>query len=422
MARIEIKPSKQLFTGNLIDGRSYLLCIEKHNINKFYWVEPHFKQLIDNVILNRSHPNLAILSKEDVHMLLSLAANKLVEFTIDDELFSNTTLNVTHENEKETNSAEIANNFNTLLYETNSPFSVKLELTTSCNLRCKYCYMRGAKNFLVTSRQWIKVLERLRQLGVVQLDITGGEPLLYEGLSEIVKAADGMGFDTKIYTNGVLIDRFFVDLIKSLRSVDISISFHSVDIDIFERFVQVKGVYSKVINSLEMLSEAGANFSAYIVLTAINEVTIFDTIEYLEKSNIKFDISAFIFPNLYTVSENHEYRPSPEIVANLIKKKYLKERKSKTKCTALKTKFWISCNGDILVCEMYRYFKVGNIFETDLEKIWNSDIADIFRTHISQHISQTSYNCNHCKHNSYCRYCPAFCEIYAQNLGSNIST
>lgn len=416
MAKIEIKPSKQLFTGNLIDGRSYLLCIEKHDINKFYWVEPHFKQLIDRVILNRSHPNLAILSKEDVRMLLSLAANKLVEFTIDDELFSNTTLNVTHEDEKETNSAEIANNFNALLYETNSPFSVKLELTTSCNLRCKYCYMQGAKNILVNSKQWIKVLERLRLLGVVQLDITGGEPLLYEGLSDIVQAADGMGFDTKIHTNGVLINRSFVDIIKKLRSVDICISFHSVDRDIFERFVQVKGVYSKIINSFEILSEARASFSAYIVLTAINEATIFDTIEYLEKAHIKFDISAFIFPNIYTISENHEYHPSSEIVAKLIKKGYLKEKKSKTKCTALKTKFWISSNGDILACEMYRHLKVGNIFETDIGRIWNSDTADSFRTHIAQRISQTSSSCSSCKHSSYCGYCPAFCEIYTYRI------
>ncbi len=415
MARIEIKPSKQFFTGNLVDGRSYALGIENYNINKFYWIEPGLRQLLDNII-SHSEANLATLSKEDVHTLLFLAANGLIEFTVGDELFSYTTLNTSLYAEK-TISTEISNQFYTILYKTNSPFSVKIELTAACNLRCKYCYVRGAKNALVSSKHWIKVLENLRQLGIVQLEFTGGEPLLYEGLSEIVQAADRMGFDTTIYTNGVLINRPFVELIKRNRSVNLKISFHSVDRDIFERFVQVKGAYSKVTDSFNMLLDADAAFSAVIVLTSINEATIFDTIAYLEKAHIKFEISDFIFPNIYAISENHEYRPSSEIVANLIKKKYLIKKKSKTKCSALRTKFWISCNGDILVCEMYRHFKVGNIFETDLEKIWTSNVANDFRNYISQHISQmSSSDCGVCKHSSYCNYCPAFCEIYSKNL------
>lgn len=412
--RMEIRPSKHLFTGNLIYGRPYLLSVESHNINKFYWIEHHFKQLLDNVILNGSLSKV-VLSKEEIYPLLFLAANGLVEFTIDGELFSKIALNA-NLHAKRPSSTKTANQFNAILYKTNSPFSIKLELTTSCNLRCKYCYMRGAKNALVTSRQWIEVLERLRQLGVVRLEITGGEPLLYEDLSEIVQAADGIGFDTTICTNGVLIDSSLAELIKKSRSVDLRISFHSVDRNVFERFVQVKGAYSKVIDSFHMLLDADAPFSAFIVLTSINEATIFDTIAYLEEAHIKFDISAFIFPNLYTTSNNHEYRPSSEIVANLVKKKYLSERRSK--CSALRTKFWISCNGDVFPCEMYRHFKVGNILESACDKIWTSKIANDFR----DHVSQTFSDCDSCKHSSYCGYCPALCEIYSKSLTYNIST
>lgn len=415
--RIEIKPSKHLFTGNLIDGKSYILSVENHNVNKFYWIEPHFKQLLDNMIrdVSLSKVNPLTPSKEATHALLFLAANELVEFTIDGEVFSRIALNA-NLNANKTRSTKTAGRFNAILYKTNSPFSVKLELMTSCNLRCKYCYMRGAKTALVTSRQWIEVLERLRQLGVVRLEITGGEPLLYEDLSEIVQAADSMGFDTTICTNGILIDSSFVELIKRSRSVDLRISFHSIDRNIFERFVQVKGAYSKVLESFHMLLDANAPFSASIVLTSINECTIFDTIAYLEEAHIKFDMSAFVFPNLYTISNNHEYRPSPEIIANLTKKKYLSERRSK--CSALRTKFWISCNGDILPCEMYRHFKVGNIFESDFETIWTSKIANDFR----DHVSQTFSDCDSCKHNSYCGYCPALCEIYSKSQTTNIST
>ena len=113
--RIEIKPSKHLFTGNLIDGKSYILSVENHNVNKFYWIEPHFKQLLDNMIrdVSLSKVNPLTPSKEATHALLFLAANELVEFTIDGEVFSRIALNA-NLNANKTRSTKTAGRFNAI--------------------------------------------------------------------------------------------------------------------------------------------------------------------------------------------------------------------------------------------------------------------------------------------------------------------
>jgi radical SAM protein with 4Fe4S-binding SPASM domain len=408
--RIKIRPSECLFTGHLSNEKAYILSIEKHSIKKFYWIEQDFKTLLDAAILNGSL-SLDFLPSDELHALLFLAANGLIEFAVDGERFSKT-LSRSNFHSKKGILRQVERQFNSILYKTNTPFSVKLELTTVCNLKCKYCYMRGAKNTMIRGKQWVDVLERLRKLGVVRLELTGGEPLLHEDLPQIIKAVDGMGFDTTICTNGALIDRSFTKTLQRSRNVDVRISYHSVDEVIFDQFVQVEGTYSKVMQSFDILLDGHAPFSAFIVLTSVNQDKILDTIEYFKKAGIEYDVSALLFPNLYTLSDNYEYRPSFEIVNKLIKEKYLK--KQEAKCSALRTKFWISCNGDVFPCEMYRRFKIGNIFEEDFPTILNSKMATEFKDHVSRNFS----SCGPCEHASYCGHCPALCEIYSKSLAS----
>jgi PqqA peptide cyclase len=86
------------------------------------------------------------------------------------------------------------------------PLWLLLELTYRCPLHCVFCYNPtdfGSVGPELETAEWLRVLEEARQLGSVQLGLSGGEPLVRDDLETIVAAAHRLGFYTNLITSGV---------------------------------------------------------------------------------------------------------------------------------------------------------------------------------------------------------------------------
>lgn len=73
--------------------------------------------------------------------------------------------------------------------------------TTGCNLRCSYCdtvyaYDEG------TELSEDEIIDKIRAIGLKTVEITGGEPLLQEGVFPIIKRLIDSGYSVLIETNG----------------------------------------------------------------------------------------------------------------------------------------------------------------------------------------------------------------------------
>ena len=91
---------------------------------------------------------------------------------------------------------------------TDSPLSLIAELTYRCPLHCPYCSnpvpLDGARRRdELTTAQWTRVFEQAAQLGVLQLGLTGGEPMLRRDLEALTAAASRAGLYTTLVTSGV---------------------------------------------------------------------------------------------------------------------------------------------------------------------------------------------------------------------------
>ncbi|MFC3574503.1 pyrroloquinoline quinone biosynthesis protein PqqE [Streptomyces yaanensis] len=86
------------------------------------------------------------------------------------------------------------------------PFGLLAELTHACPLHCPYCSnplgLAHVRTEL-TTREWRRVLTEATELGVLQLHLSGGEPLLRRDLVEIVRGADALGLYTNLITSAV---------------------------------------------------------------------------------------------------------------------------------------------------------------------------------------------------------------------------
>jgi pyrroloquinoline quinone biosynthesis protein E len=86
------------------------------------------------------------------------------------------------------------------------PLWVNAEITFRCPLHCLFCYnpvdyaRSGAE---LTTEEWIRTLRQARELGAIQLGISGGEPLMRDDTEAIVAEAHKLGYFTTLLTSGI---------------------------------------------------------------------------------------------------------------------------------------------------------------------------------------------------------------------------
>lgn len=89
------------------------------------------------------------------------------------------------------------------------PYTLVAELTYKCPLRCVYCsnpvhYPAGPE---LETETWRQVFVEAEELGVMQVHLTGGEPLLRDDLEQLLEAAHGANLYTSLITSAVTLTR-----------------------------------------------------------------------------------------------------------------------------------------------------------------------------------------------------------------------
>jgi len=86
------------------------------------------------------------------------------------------------------------------------PLWLLAELTYRCPLHCVFCYNPIAfanQTDELSTDGWLRVLREGREMGAVQLGLSGGEPLLRDDLEVIVAEARRLGYYSNLLTSGV---------------------------------------------------------------------------------------------------------------------------------------------------------------------------------------------------------------------------
>lgn len=103
-----------------------------------------------------------------------------------------------------------------------------LELTTYCQLNCPGCYRglfnKNAKRFnedLNNLKKQVDFLVKSRNIQTISL--SGGEPLLYPYLNELVEYIAEKKIRIKIYTNGILLNEKLLSRLKKLGVTELII-------------------------------------------------------------------------------------------------------------------------------------------------------------------------------------------------------
>lgn len=90
-------------------------------------------------------------------------------------------------------------------------YKINLHILEACNFRCRQCFSKFGTEKLLPVEDWKKIIDNcIAGADVTEFNIAGGEPMLYPGLTELVKYIRSKGVKASLITNGSLMDEEWI--------------------------------------------------------------------------------------------------------------------------------------------------------------------------------------------------------------------
>ena len=162
----------------------------------------------------------------------------------------------------------------------NIPFTILIDPTSACNLRCEGCWAGAQMKHDTLSYELLdRILTEAKELGIYWIVMSGGEPFAYPHLFEIAEKHNDMAF--MLYTNGTFINNEVAGKIVELGNITPAISLEGWKEQTDAR--RGESVFDKIVSAMDRLHSRGVLFGVSLTITRENykEVTSDNFIEFL---------------------------------------------------------------------------------------------------------------------------------------------
>lgn len=276
--------------------------------------------------------------------------------------------------------------FNILILKKNPLRYVDFNITSACNLNCQHCFATVFKRNNRKKMQledYRRVMREANQLGAVNFSFQGGEPLLFLGLEEIIKAAAPYKNVISVTTNGTLLT---LERAKKLRKIGVdifTISLDSMNAEEHDSFRNKKGTFDKTLKGIDSALEAGCNVTIGTVLSHqnIKSEGIEKLFEWACQRHLTLCLSLAVPAGEWANNSDILLAEEDMVYLEILQKKYPYIRTDfeanylKCGCGAIKEILYLTPYGDVFPCP-YIHISFGNIFEKSLEEIRNTGLEN----------------------------------------------
>lgn len=250
----------------------------------------------------------------------------------------------------------------------------------TCNFRCEHCCItklrrkKGVKCFTLDD---VRELSRQAdEMGLAHLVITGGEPLLFPDLDDLIRSVDPQKFYITSDTNGWYLDHARARHLKSIGLDKIQLSLDSLSAAEHDAFRRMPGSHEKALRAIDASKEAGLNIILATVVTK-KRVRSQEFIEFLEFAKEK-GVGVFVTyakpvgdwegnHDILVTEEDHAYERELEKKYNVFTH-MTPSYGMDIGCIAVKRMVSITKYGDVMPCP-YIHTSLGNFFEEPLKDI-----------------------------------------------------
>ncbi|MFH1101872.1 MAG: radical SAM protein [Methanobacteriota archaeon] len=290
--------------------------------------------------------------------------------------------------------------------------TVYLEVTHACNVRCIHCYTNAGDRLSheLSTKQFFDIIDQLAGLGVLFINVTGGEPLMRRDVFEIMEHVVDNHLFLNVFTNGVLLDKERVERLRMLDPECVAVSIDGATVRTHDR---IRGVpcFDMVLQNIRLLVDAKVRVRTNTCVYTENVGEIGELVDLLRGMGVG-QILLDTFVGVGRGSSHAELQLSPTVAADITRviaeknKSFIDAGKKVPELTFSETpvasefrstgdKKYSYCgvgtssctirpNGDMVLCPMLSEDKycAGNVLDTSIEKLWvDSSVFEPLRNH-----------------------------------------
>ncbi len=281
----------------------------------------------------------------------------------------------------------------------NGPLNIMWDVTNGCNLACKHCYNRsgvGKKYNDLSDADMIKLADNIIKLLPRVVCFCGGEPLLrYKILPQLAKKISASGITVNMVTNGLLLDEEKIDTLVENGLSGFQISLDSHKQNTHDYFRGLNGAFFGAVKAIKLLISKNIVPDVTFIPTRVNYADLEGLVKLLHSIGIR-RLGSMPFIPIGRGTDNEK-----ELVMNDedMLKFYLDLNRLKylypnfkieyddplehitlflNNSVAKTAVFEIRSNGDIVISS-YLPLTYGNVLQTDLNKLWEEGLKDVWR-------------------------------------------
>ncbi len=176
------------------------------------------------------------------------------------------------------------------------PYHLVWIATNACNARCVHCSTEAAKALPneLSTEEAKNMFRELATLGVFDIAVSGGEPLVRKDIMEVLEYAADLGLKIGIGSNGSTVTKAKVKQLKEIGIDRLQISIDGTEKthDLARRW---DGLYKRSVNAIRLGVEGGMKVHVCMTLHRLNYNEVDDVIDNcLEWGVSRFNLSRFV--------------------------------------------------------------------------------------------------------------------------------
>lgn len=295
---------------------------------------------------------------------------------------------------------------------------VHVDVSSRCNENCVHCYIPNQyKCGFMKEDVFEKVLDECVQMKVLNITLSGGEPMLNPFFKSFLQKCYAANFSINILSNLTALTDELLEVISSNPLVSIQTSLYAMDENVHDSITRNKGSFSKTISAIRRLHKCNVPMQINCPIMRQNLHDYRDVLEFAATLNVEAS-SDYALYRCYDASDvNLNCRIDNDdvmkiLLANYHDKQLLQEAVEGTRsrrindktpiCSVCKSSLCVSNDGDVYPCEGWQRMILGNLKEKSLAQIWNDEP----KTRALRALKYKDFReCSTCEDKMYCTTC-----------------
>ena len=268
----------------------------------------------------------------------------------------------------------------------------QIELTSRCNERCIHCYIPHENKIdNIDPALFYNVLDQCRGMGVLNLTLSGGEPMLHPNFIDFLRKAKKYDFSINVLSNLTFLNDEIIAEMKANRLSSVQVSLYSMNSEIHDSITQFHGSFYKTHDAILKLIENDIPLQISCPVMKQNRKCYVDVAKWAEEHRVRAVTDYIMMARYDHTTGNLDSRLSLEEVGDIINdiiendpdyrerlveadftEVEKRDLSDEALCGVCISSLCMVANGNIYPCAGWQDYIIGSIKEQPLREIWEN--------------------------------------------------